>query len=368
MALKDAIRNVWAQIILGFFLGLTFSLVPETCKDADQSWICREVPDLLRLSLHHIGIGLIVASFVTCFWQIRELSEFFEKMAERTLIKHDYLSNLKRTTLVDIRRRADEAIMNSVIENRDYDRTSLVKSIDSLLYNHLMPEKSHLSGCYRKDYIERIIVKVMTLREILQEAELPETGISDEKLGVKYLRMTTETSYTVVMPILNNMHYRSFPISIESRSADLPFLPSHLQTKMWAGPSRDEAQEVQLDSSTSGGRGVEFKSSTTKALALPVIDGKCQVFCKTVEFKRTSESFVLNIMSHLTRGLRATLSVDDSIGFHLDGDVIGTGSANRNPIHKGIEITYDEWLFENNAYFIWWWEKSEETPPPRITP
>jgi len=358
MTTKDALRSVWAQIILGFIIGLVLSLVPETCSATDRSWICTEVPDFCRLSLHHIGIGLIVASFVTCFWQIREFLDFFEKMAELTLIKHDYLANLKQPILVDIRHRADEAIMSSVIENKNYDRQSLGKSIDSSLYSRLMPERSRLSGCYRKNYVERIVAKEMTLREILNDSGIPLTERSEEELDTKYLRMISETTYTVVMPILQDSEYWNFPLSFESLSAELPFLPPSLQTRMWAGHKRDQATELTLRASVSGGGGVEFKIHPEEAVRLPVTNGECEVFTRLVEFKRPSESFALNIMAHLTQGMRATLLVEGGADFGFDANVIATGPAKRDPIYRGIELLYEDWLFENNADFVWWWENS----------
>src|SRR5437868_13343705 len=103
--LRRVFHAAWAQITLALLSGILGTFIPE------HHWYS---------FLHEVGIGLIVAAFVTSFWHLRELSELFERFSRQVLLDNDYLSRLNVKTLTALRSAAARRILETCADNPEY--------------------------------------------------------------------------------------------------------------------------------------------------------------------------------------------------------------------------------------------------------
>ena len=135
------LRNAWAQVTLALVLGVALTFIQ---------------PGKWYSFLHELGIGLLVAAFVTAFWHLREFSEFFERFAAHVLMSDAYLSKLNVESLTALRSKAARKILEFCSNNPRYERGALGDWIDELMFTQLMPGKSPQSGMYRERTTRRL--------------------------------------------------------------------------------------------------------------------------------------------------------------------------------------------------------------------
>lgn len=342
----EVVRATWAQILLGLIGGGVFIYFSP-----------QEGP--LKV-LDHIGIGLIVASVVTLFLQLREVKDFFLSVARAVLIEDAYLRRLGRPSQRQLRLAAASAILHDLAKNPKYDAEGLGKWVDDVLFEKSLPSDEPGSGLYRERYRDNVTLEFITLRKALQEVGALVEGVPKENLDLEVVKQTTTTRYTVLAPRANAKEYKDYPVPLSGKSSDMPdVFPLGKRLRFWVGNSEEKAAEVELELSDHPRGGIEFAAKKPQAIAF--VDGEAEVWTRLIEYKLPArEPFVVMTMSHLTHDLRAEVSiVGTTRGFVLDGNIISfAGKRAIDYAVNGIALEYPGWLFEDHGYFVWWWEET----------
>lgn len=335
------LKIAWAQIILVLAAGFFLTFLPA------RGW---------TEPLHHIGIGLLVAAVVTGFWHLREFSEFFEQFSTAVLIKNEYLSKLSFRSLADLRSKAARAILESCVDNPNYRHHELGDWIDSMLFEDLLPGRESLSGIYRQGYKEDVSLEFLTLREGLEEIAGTTSGIPNEELQARILKVTSIARFTAISPRLNSPYYPAYKTGYGGRAADLPHFPLEHRIKLDVGHTEKSAGPVKIDVTNEPMGGISFKAEPKM---LTFKDGECEVWMRSIEYQSPkSQAHALNTMGILTHGLNVKLrQIGPGPSLVFEGDVIATGSsAEKFYLPGGVELVYEGWLFEGHGYFLWWWD------------
>lgn len=332
-------RAAWAQFSLALIVGILMTFVPE------RRWYS---------FVHEVGIGLIVAAVVTLFWHLREFSEFFERFSKGILLDDQYLSKLSVKSLAAVRSKAARAILESCADNPLYERVALGDWIDDLMFNHLLPGKTALSGMYRENYEEKIQVEFISLEDALTLAAADVASVPASERSKLILKVTETSWYTVVPPSKSDAEYM---FRYGGKSADMPFFPLQNRITLMVGESEETAATLPLKivADPLGGIGYIAVHKT-----LPIRGGKCNVWLRTVEYRMpNNESHILNTMSVITKNVKVDLyQVGSGPKLVFHGDLLAAGP-DRQIRHfaRGISLDFKGWLFEDHGYFLWWWEE-----------
>jgi len=342
----NIIKYVWAQIGLALVVGVgLIYFVPKSSS--------------VYIVAEHLGLGLIVAAIVTAFWQLRELTEFFQSLARSTLIEDGYLNRLRIGSLRTLRSRAASAIVSRIVDNPRYKWQQLEQWVDTELFEKCLPGDVPLSGVYREDLRDEITLEFISLRDALRETKIKSDGFPPEALNQDILKQTIKTTYTVIAPKKDSDLYRHYKVTISERVADVPYLRSELLFQFFVGHGESDAVKVDCKPTPRKAGGVEFNGEHS----IPIVNGEAKVYTSRVIFSLPHrEPFALQTMAVLTHDLQAHLTVDRK-NFVLDGDVIGLGGkATKRGDKNWIALEYKGWLFENHGYIISWWETEAASP------
>ena len=333
-------RLVWSQVLLALFAGLALSLFPAEWPTAP---------------LHHIGIGLIVAAFVTVFLHLREITEYFEKFTGAVLVRDEYLRRLKRPALAELRANAARAMLRAEVDNTVYEQRSLADWMDRILYKCL-PTEVPASGIYREKYHEKVGLELLTLEAALQGIGANTVEIPSERLTNLVLRITTTIWYTAVSPKREQSQYL---VPYSGKGADMPHFPISSRVTVMAGSTEDDAEIMPVTATDIKLGGVSFDVPESKRLSFK--DGVCPVWLRIVEYRSPErELHMLSTMSKITRGLTLdAFQVGAGPKLVFDGAIIAPGILPNKPAYgeRSISLRHDDWLFEDNGYVIWWWQK-----------
>lgn len=339
VSITRLLHAAWAQFTLALVAGILLTFVPSS------KWYS---------PLHEIGIGLIVAAFVTLFWHLREFSEFFETFAKNILLHDEYLAKLSVKSLTSLRSKAARKILESCADNPQYERGALGDWIDDLMFNHLLPGKTPLSGMYRENYEERVEIDFITLREALAIVASDPADVPSETLTQLVLRVTETAWYTVIPPSRSDASYL---FRYTGRTSDMKHFPLEHRIALMVGEDEATATTLSLKIIDDPLGGVSYSAPPK---TLPIRDGRCTVWLKTVEYRwPASEPHVLNTMNIPTRNIKVNLThVGGGPKLGFSGDLLAAGP-NRQIRHfpRGISIDFAGWLFEDHGYFLWWWEE-----------
>jgi hypothetical protein len=343
------LRIVWAQIALAMIVGL-FLVTLSLPSHQTQS------------ILEHIGIGLIVAAIVTAFWQLREISDFFVSLSRQTLIEHDYVKTLNLPSLRKLRSTAATAIFSQLVDNKTYESAGVESLADEILHTQLAPGEAPLSGIYRDDYVENIVLESISTEEAIKELGSSASMSTTVEKPLTVLKETSTYEYRVVAPRLDHPYYREYTVECSGRSADMPLAPLDKCLTLRVGPSRDEAKLVPLSFKNDPDGGYHFEGK----VAMPFRNGEVRVWSQLVDYRiEERQPFVFHSMVHLTHKARVHIQVTSQQHcLAFDGDWFGvSGVGEKRYFPNGIELTYSGWLLENHGYFIWWWRAPERVAP-----
>lgn len=156
---RSVVVKIWAVIVLALTVGAGLSLTP-----GGGLWD----------AVHAIGAGLIVASVVGLFWQLRDVREFFLLLAEKTLVKDEYLKRLSLNALRQLR----AAVASTILEARvspdvRYDWRGLTQWVDDNLFERNLPSERAGSGIYRENYRVFVTLEFMPLEGAIAQVESP---------------------------------------------------------------------------------------------------------------------------------------------------------------------------------------------------
>jgi len=340
-SIRGVLRLVWAQIGLAFLVGLALIyLIPKTWAG--------------YLLFEHIGLGLIVAAVVTVFWQLREISEFFQTLARSTLIDDSYLEKLNLESLRRLRSSAASAILDKSVNNPRYDWRDLERWVDTQLFEKCLPGTESMSGVYRENLVDHLTLEFLTLRDFLSAAGRSTAGVREEILDSDVLRQTLTTRYTVIAPQVGGDRYAAYKVSFNEKPAIFPDLPTDLRFQFFAGTSESTAVEV-MPQRIESARGIGFVAERD----IPLVEGRTDIWTRQIACTMPlREPFILQTMKDLTHNLRVHLSVAGARQrFVFDGEVIGFGGSDRvEYLPNGITVEYAGWLFEDHGYILWWWQ------------
>jgi len=331
ISISRVFRAAWSQVVLALLIGTLLTFVPERH---------------LYSPLHDVGIGLIVAAFVTLFWHLREFSEFFERLSTDVLLKDEYLERLNVRSLTKLRSKAARQILESCSDNSHYQRLALGDWIDTLMFDHLLPGKSPLSGMYREAYEEKIQVEFITLEKALRDVGAPVTDVPAAALADQVVKVTETVWYTIVPPSRSD---RTYPVSYSGESADMPYFPFDKRVRVFVGEREDDAKELLLKFSREPHRGISYVALPRE---LPFRDGKCKVWLRNVDYRsRYAESHILNTMSVVTRNLKIDLfQVGSGPKLAFAGDVMAPGEDKEiHHYENGVALEFTGWLFEDHG-------------------
>jgi hypothetical protein len=355
--------RVWAEVIVA----LTYGLLLSTSFSGES-------PHPILRVFHDIGIGLVVAALVTVLWQVGEFRDYFEHFARQVMIEDEYLSKLDEASLQDLRLRAARAILERCVTNPQYKRDDLEQAIDRLLYGSLLPGEKPHSGVYRENYKESLTLEYLTLQSAREEIGEKSDGLSPSDLAAPILKVTSITTAKIVSPMKNSEPYK---IQLGGKAADLTHFPMEKRVRYFGGTDEQGSTEKKVTFKNHPFGGIEYE--VEKPCEIAFEQGECHVWLKLIEYRSPErESFALNLMNHLTRGLHLDIRrVGAGPNVVFEGGVIASGKK-LEPVHVpcGIQITFEDWLFPDQGFFFWWWErdpvpltaaspnpKSSETPP-----
>ncbi|HSY49380.1 MAG TPA: hypothetical protein VLC46_11255 [Thermoanaerobaculia bacterium] len=349
---KDAafgfIPRVWAEVIVALTYGLLLS----------TSFSSESPHPILRV-FHDLGIGLVVAALVTVLWQVGEFRDFFERFARQVMIEDEYLNKLDDASLKDLRLQAARVILKRCVNNPQYKRDDLERAIDRLLYGSLLPGKKPHSGVYRENYKESVTLEYLTLDSALHEIGEKSDHLLAAERGAPILKVTTISTAKIVSPVLNSEPYR---ISLWGKAADLAHFPMDKRVRYFAGTNEQDGTERKITFKNHAFGGIEYEVKEPREVDFD--NCECHVWIKLIEYRSPArEPFAVNLMSHLTRGLYLEIRrVGEGPDLVFEGDVIASGTK-LEPVHLpyGIQITFEDWLFEDQGFIFWWWERDQAT-------
>lgn len=347
--MEETHKRAWAQILLAFLTGILLIFYKQEWRLADQ--------------VHHVGTAFIVAAIVTAFWHLREVSEIINKYVGSILVDYSFLAKLELSALMELRSIAARAIIEKNADNPRYKRAELETGIDKLLYERLLPGKNRLSGIYREDYDEDIVVEYETLAEALSEVGAVTDGISEGDLKAFIMKVTTTVQYEVISPRVSDRNYSKYEFTYSTRLPGVANFPKEKLLSILVGNDEKSAVALAVDPKMDKGQ-VLFLANPT---LLDFEEGTCSIWMVSVEYKSpVREPFVLNTMSYLTRGLRASIRmVGKGPSLVFAGQMIATPLNKPTEGGSGVNFTrlkYDGWLFEDHGYhFYWWTEEGDQT-------
>lgn len=358
--LTSLLGQIWSQFSIFLVLGAGLIYLGELWR---LSWTTPANPNehhsnpfvhALPLLVGHIGVAVVVATLIGILFHFREFSELFLTLAKSTLIEDGYLEKLKPESLLALRASAGRVIIGSAVDNEKYDRKHLESLIDDVLFKKLLPTKSGTGGVYRQNLVEMIILRIMTLKDALEDVGAPTEGIDESDLTAPVIKSIETTEYELVAPRKDTSLLDPFNVPLEGNSATLKGFPKEKRVKYQVGTCREDAKDVEVMCDTKNG-GFHFIASGSVSFG----EGKTTVWCRRVEYKSPiDEPFMLKLMNRLTRNMDVRVNVSGGSPFNFSGGVFGLGdSPNPEPIEDGIRLKYNGWMLEDHGYYVWWWKE-----------
>lgn len=303
----------------------------------------------------HLGAALLVAPVVALFFHVPEFSEFFTDLAKRVLVDHHFLRKLSLGGLRELNTSIAAVTVEHRVKNPKYDYRAVANAAHDLLYSSLLPNEKPQSGYYRTDYREFTTVKRMTLRDVYRNLKKDEsTLVADADTPV--LEQTIVTSYSVVAPSFDSR----FEVAFGAELTALPFpeVMPHEQLRLWVGTSEATARQTQLDVDQDRGARKYQRKADDEHRFVQFEEGVARVWMKSIDYRLLHvEPFVLNTMSHPTRGAHISVHTDPALGnVPLGYQVFGFGGDPDVVIREPdrLELTYSSWFLKDHGWCVWW--------------
>jgi hypothetical protein len=308
---------------------------------------------VLKIS-EHLGAGAIVAAIVAALFHLREFSEFFSDLAEKTLLNYEYLSRLKTPELLHVRALAIDQIVKKQVTVPEYDYADLCKAVEQHILERALPGDT-ATGEYRLDFNDTYEVSTITKQELVEAMELPKEAAAVLPDESTFSRRVNTCSYTVVRP---KESISTFDVPLAMLLTPLHSSKAFDALKMAVLELRNESgdwERVELSKAVDGETGqVIYKPA--KPVHVPYKGGRAAVRFRLVYYQPADiENFLLDTMRLPTKGLNATLLLAGKEKRTVKTSVLGLGTALQPvKLENGVQLTHKGWFLPQQGYIMWW--------------
>jgi hypothetical protein len=354
-SLGEFLQRSWSLFVVGLTVGVILMVAGDLWEPENPH--LRFLPKLLE----HIGTAFVVATLVAMFFHLREFSEFFTSLAAAVLTQDTYLRKLKKDALLTLRVNAVQAIMETLVDNPEYDREDFLRSLDEMLFRKLLPAGSQGAGVYRENLVFSIVMEYMTLGEALDDVGEKNVGVPEGALKSVVVKQTTHVSYDLVLPSTKMYGPYKHPTGFETFTADIPHFPVKKRVGYRVGCTAKLATDQSITITADDGK-LKLTGSTILDCSL----NQPSVWTELVEYRSpVMEPFIFNRMSMLTHKVTVNMHYKGAgppLTFY--GDIFGVSGEGKHvdPLGgAGLILSLPGWLLEDHGFFVWWWDSKEGT-------